>query len=174
MKKKDIRIYVILCILLISVAVLAIMNRGDAELRRALEENREFHIRVDGETVAVVGLQTLLDLEPQEFVTTFATSVSRPRETALRGVELRILLDALDIDTVDAAFYLATGLDGYYSRLSAEEVARAETVYICYMMDAEILKPQSEGGYGPFLLAIRGERFALRWCKYLEAVDIST
>jgi hypothetical protein len=39
-------------------------------------------------------------------------------------------------------------------------------------MDGEILKTQSDGGYGPFMMVIRGSRFAQRWCKYVEAVDV--
>ena len=167
-------VYIALGALFVAVLVLAYLNRGDAELRRALEENREFQIRIDGVTVETVGLQTLLDLNPQEFTTTFATSISAPRETTLRGVELRSLLEALEIDASNAAYFVVSGLDSFYSPLTAAEVEREDTVYICYSMDGEILKTQGEGGFGPFLLAISGERFAQRWCKYVEAVDIKT
>ena len=170
MKNKS--VYITLAVLLVAVAVLAFLNRGDAELRQALEENREFRILVEGEYVATVGLQTLLDLNPQEFTTTYATSITTPRETTLRGVELRLLLDYLGVDTSDAEYYIVTGLDSYYSPLTREEVKKEETVYICFAMDGAILKPQSEGGLGPFLLVIRGEHFAQRWCKYVESVDI--
>ena len=165
-------IYMNLALLLIVVAVLALFNRGDPELRRALEENCEFQIRVEGENVATVNLQILLALDPIEFTTTFSTSVSAPRETTFKGVELRLLLETLEIDTSNADRIIVSGLDAYYSPLTKEEVGRAETVYVCYSMDGEILKTQGEGGFGPFMLVIRGERFAQRWCKYVEAIDI--
>ena len=164
--------YLVLVALLVAVAVLAFFNRGDAELRRALEENREFLILVDGELVTNVSLQMLLDLDPQEFSTMYSTSISAPRETTLKGVELRLLLESLDIDMSDAASYIISGMDSYYSQLSREEVEAEGIVYICYSMDDQILKAQSEGGFGPFMMVIRGSYFAQRWCKYVEAVDI--
>jgi len=172
MSKENKTVYIALGILLVAVIVLVFMNRRDPELRRALEENREFHIRVDGEFAAAVGLQALLDLNPEEFTTTFSTSVSAPRETVLKGVELRLLLESLGIDTSKAGRYIVSGLDAYYSPLTGAEVEKEDNVYICYSMDGEILKSQSEGGFGPFLMVIRGESFAQRWCKYVEAVDI--
>ena len=167
-------VYLVLSLLFVIMSVLAFLNRGDAELRRALEENREFQIRIEGEPVATVSLSTLLGLNPQEFTTTYATSISAPREATLQGVELRLLLDTLEIDTSKAAYYAVTGLDSYYSPLTKEEVEKEETIYICFSMDGEILKKQSEGGFGPFLLVIRDTRFAQRWCKYVESVDIKS
>ena len=165
-------IYITLSVLLIAVVLLAYLNGGDAVLRRALEQNRKFQIRMDGTQVATVSLQDLLDLDPQEFTTTYATSISAPREAKVKGVELRVLLASLNIETSNAVLIIVSGLDSYNSPLTREEVERAETVYICYSMDGEILKTQAEGGFGPFLMIIRDSGFAQRWCKYVEAVDI--
>jgi len=164
-------VYIVLCLLLVVVAALAYMNRGDAELRRALTENREFLIRIDGEHAATVGLQELLDLGPKEFTTSLATSISAPRDVTLRGIELRLLLESIDVDLAHASHFVVSGLDAYYSPLSLSEVLE-ELIYICFSMDGELLKSQDEGGYGPFLMVIHGSRFAQRWCKYVEAVDI--
>jgi len=165
-------VYSVLGVLLVVVALLAFLNRGDVELRRALAENREFQIRVDGRYVATVGLQTLLDIGPQEFSTSFATSITSPRDVTLRGVELRLLLDALDIDTSAASHFVVSALDGYHSPLARAEVEQEGLIYICFAMDGEVLRPQSEGGFGPYMMVIRGSRFAQRWCRYVEAVDV--
>jgi len=154
------------------VVILALLNRGDAGLRRALEEHREFQILTDGELTAKVGLENLLDLNPQEFTTTMATSIGAPKQVTMKGVELRVLLDSLDIDTSQAATIAVSGLDGYVSPLTPAEVNKADDIYICYSLDGEILKTMSEGGMGPFLMVIRSERFAQRWCKYVESIDI--
>ena len=172
MKRVNKIIYIVLGVLLVAVAALVLLNRGDSGLRRAMEENREFRICVDGETVATVNLSKLLDMSPVEFKTTYATSVSAPRETVLRGVELRTLLEALDIDASNADHFVVSGLDSYYSPLTRAEVEKEESVYICFSMDGQVLKTRSEGGLGPFLMVIRGSSFAQRWCKYVEAVDI--
>ena len=172
MKKANKIVYLTLGLLFVIVVVLALMNRGDRELRRALEENREFIVKIDGADAAVVSFQTILDMAPQEFATTFSTSVSAPRNTTLQGVELRILLELLDIDITGASHIIVTGLDSYYSPLTISEVRQDSVVYICYSMDGEILKPRSEGGFGPFMMVLRGSRFAQRWCKYVEAIDV--
>jgi len=165
-------VYLALALLLVVMAVLAYFNRGDPELRRALEENREFHIRIGGEHAATVSLQMLIDLGPVEFATPFATSITASREAMMRGVELRLLLDALEIDYSGASRITVSGLDGYHTPLSSAEVAGEGVVYICYSMDGEIMRSQAEGGFGPFMMVIRGARFAQRWCKYVEAVDV--
>lgn len=172
MKKANRAVYLTLVLLFAVVVISAVLNRGDVELKRALAENRQFQIRRDGESILTVGLHELLDLEPVEFTTRLATSVSEPREVTLQGVELRLLLEALEIDTSEARYFVFSGLDGYYSPLTLAEVEKEEYIYICLAMDGEILKTQSEGGFGPFLMVIRGARFAQRWCKYVEAVDI--
>ena len=172
--KANALVYIALGVLLLVVAVLAFINRGDSEIKRALEENREFLISIDGERIVTVDLKYILDLKPQEFTTPFATSVTVTRETELLGVELRIMLEALDIDISRAKRLIASGLDGYFSPLTREEVEREETVYICYSMDGKILTTKSEGGYGPFMMVIRDTSYAQRWCKYLESVDVVT
>jgi len=171
-KKSNTIVYLVLCLLLVSVIVLAFLNRGDRELSRVLEENREFQIRLGGEYAATVSLKMLLDLSPREFTTSFATSIAASRDVTLRGVELRSLLDAMGIDITNAAHIVVSGLDGYHSALTLAETIQEEHIYICFAMDGEILKTRSEGGFGPFLMVLRGSRFAQRWCKYVEAVDV--
>lgn len=172
MRKADKIVYIALGVLFAAVLLFAFLNRSGREIQRALEENREFLVRVDGEYAATVTLQMLLDLGPQEFKTSFSTSIAAPREVALQGVELRLLFEALGIDVSNADYFAVSGLDGYYSPLTPAEVHSAETIYICYSMDGEILKTMGEGGFGPFMLVIRGSLFAQRWCKYVEAVDV--
>ncbi|MCL2125758.1 MAG: molybdopterin-dependent oxidoreductase [Oscillospiraceae bacterium] len=172
MKKPNIVIYAVLFMLLAATALLAYLNRGDAELRKALEENSEFEVRVGGELVATIGLQMLVDSDPQEFVAAYATSSTSPRDARFKGVELRLVLDALDVDVDKAERIGVTGLDSYYSPLSKEEVESVDNVYICYEMDGDVLKPQGEGGIGPFLLVIRSESYAQRWCKYVTTIDV--
>jgi DMSO/TMAO reductase YedYZ molybdopterin-dependent catalytic subunit len=172
MNKSNRIIFIITGALVVAVAVLAFLNRGDAELRRALQENRQFLLQVDGETVAVVGLQDILDLQPVEFTTRLATSATLPREASFRGVELRHIYALFDVDVSGASLYVVRGLDGFASPLTAEEVASEGLVYLCIAMDGELLKNRSEGGWGPFLMVIRGAAFAQRWCKYVGEIDV--
>ncbi|MCL1827876.1 MAG: hypothetical protein FWG32_00105 [Oscillospiraceae bacterium] len=165
-------VYLTLGLLLIAVSVLAALNRGDAGLKRALEENREFLILTDGEPAVTVGLSDLLDLQPREFSAVMSSSMTSPREVIFKGVELRLILAGLDIDAADAAYIVVTGLDGYVTPLTPEEVYKPENVFMCFETDGEIMKTLGEGGFGPFMLVLPNERFAQRWCKYAETVDI--
>ena len=164
-------ILITVCGLLAAVAVLAVLNRGDAALKRALEENREFLLKAEGETLVTVSLQDIVDMQPVEFSTRLATSISAPREVSLRGVELRLIYESLGIDVSEASLFAVRGLDSYFSPLTYAEVSAAEKVYICIAMDGEWLQDKSSGGWGPFLLVIKDELFAQRWCKYVEEID---
>jgi hypothetical protein len=159
-------------LLLIVVVTLVLVNRGDAELRRALEENRQFQILVEGNIAVTVSLNDLIDMHPQEFITVMNTSANAPQEVSLKGVELRVLLDAFGIDAPPDASFIVSALDGYVSPLTRSEVYKEENAYICYSMDGEILKTWSDGGYGPFMMVLRSELFAQRWCKYVETIDV--
>ena len=171
MKSETRIITAIISLLVIAVAVLIFLNRGDAALKQALQENRQFLLKVDGEVAAIVGLQDVLDLKPEEFTTRLSTSATLPRDTVLQGVELRRIYRHFDIDTSGAKLYAVRGLDGYFSPLRAEEVAAENKIYVCIAMDGAILTDKSSGGWGPFLLVIRGSAFAQRWCKYIEEID---
>ena len=171
MKRESRFILTVVCVLLALTAVLALLNRGDAALKRALQENRQFILKAGGETAAVVGLQDILDIGTEKFTTRLSTSVTSPRDAEFEGVELRAVYAWMGVDISEAALFDVRGLDGYFSPLKAEEVMAEGKVYICIGMDGELLTEKSAGGWGPFLLVIRGSVFAQRWCKYVEEID---
>ena len=164
-------ILTIICVLLMLISVLAYLNSGDVALKRALQENRQFLLKVDGETAAVVHLQDILDAGTESFTTRLSSTTITPRSADFEGVELRSLYAYLDVDVSAAALFDVRGLDGYFSPISSAEVASENKIYICISMDGEILKDKSAGGWGPFMLVIRGAAFAQRWCKYVEEID---
>ena len=171
MSKSNRIILIIVGVLIAAVAVLAYLNQGDAALKLALQENRQFLLKVNGETAAVVGLQDILDIGTEKFVTRISSTVATPRDAGFEGVELRRIYEHMGVDVSEATAFHAKGLDGYFSPISAKQVAAEETIYICIAMDGEILTDKSSGGWGPFLLVIRGSRFSQWWCKYLEEID---
>ncbi|MCL1805706.1 MAG: hypothetical protein FWG28_06900 [Clostridiales bacterium] len=171
MKRDNRFILVAVCVLLALVAALAYLNRGDAALKRALQENRQFVLKAGGETAAVVGLQDIIDIGTEKFTTRLSTSVTLPRDAEFEGAELRTIYARMGVDISEAALFDVRGLDGYFSPLKAEEVAAEGVVYVCISMDGELLADKSAGGWGPYLLVIRGSTFAQRWCKYVEEID---
>ncbi|MCL1849143.1 MAG: hypothetical protein FWF83_05685 [Clostridiales bacterium] len=161
----------VVCVLLVLISVLVYLNNSDAALKRALQENRQFLLKVDGETAAVVHLQDILDCKPERFTTRLSSTTMLPRDVDFEGVELRLLYAFLGMDIPAAALFHVRGLDGYFSPISATEVTAENKIYICISMDGEILQAKSAGGWGPFMLVIRDSAFAQRWCKYVEEID---
>ena len=164
-------ILMIICVLLALVSIFAYLNAGDAALKRALQENRRFLLKVDGETAAEVGLQDVVEIGVEKFTTRLSSTAAPARDVDFEGVELRLLYDRLGIDVSEAALFDVRGLDGYFSPISPDEVTTEKKIYLCISMDGEILTDKSTGGWGPFLLVIRGSVFAQRWCKYVEEID---
>jgi DMSO/TMAO reductase YedYZ molybdopterin-dependent catalytic subunit len=158
--------------LVVVAMAMARQSQFDPEHRRLLEENRQFIIRMNGEIIATVGYQDLMDLQIEEFTTTMTTSISPPRQVKLVGVELRYVLEALEIDRSEAKRFVFLGHDGYISHVRPAEVDKPGVIYLCLSMDGKVLKNQQEGGFGPFLMVIRGAPFAQRWCKYVESIEI--
>jgi len=158
--------------LILAVCVLAWLNRGDLTLKRELSENREFLLRINGETAATVTMSDMLALKPTEFETIMDTSISDPAEVRFTGVELREILAYKGIEIPPENFCEAVGLDSYYSSVSYGEIMEKGRVYICVAMNGKPLAPKEEGGMGPFLMVITGGGFSMRWCKYVEGINI--
>ena len=173
MAKANRIILLIVGVLLTAIVVLAYlnMNSDDVALKRALQENRQFLLKVNGETAAVVGLQDILDMETVKFTTRLSSTTITPRNADFEGVELRAIYERLGIDISGASIFDVRGLDGYDSPLSIDEVMAEEKIYVCIAMDGAILTDKGSGGWGPFLLVIRGSTFAQRWCKYVEEIN---
>ena len=171
MIKRNRVILVTIGLLVAAIAVLAFINQGGADRRRTLQEDRQFLLKLDGEVAATAGLQDLMGLQPEEFTTRLAAGGAMPRDTVLQGVELRLIYEHFGIDMSGATVFIVRGLDGYASAVRPAEVMAEDTIYICIRMDGNLLEGKGAGGWGPFLMAVRGSRFAQRWCKYVEEVD---
>ena len=165
-------IYQTLSVFVVIVIVLIFFSDSDPELRQALEEKREFLILSNGEHEASVRLEVFIAMEPQEFTTSFDLAGSGMRETVFKGVELRFILETYNIDASSANEFLLFGLESSYQPITRDEVEKEENVYVCYSMDGEIMKLQSEGGLGPFVIVVRDELRSQRLLRYVEAIDI--
>ena len=161
----------IIAALLLLVVVTALLNTGDLELKRQLEMDQQFIVSWEGGRVFVT-MDDLLALQPQDFPAILDTSVSDAREVTVRGVELSRLLDSLGVPWQGAEYFEINGLDEYYSPVLLSEVQEPDNVLICIAMDGKALGSKSSGGFGPYLMVIRGELFSQRWCKYIEEVAL--
>ena len=117
-------------------------------------------------------LDYLKTLESETFKTVVRSSGKKPREAEYTGVLLSTFLDALGFDLEEKRQILISGTDGYAVAVTVKEVFEPGNVYIAYALDGEALKPKRAGGEGPYQLIIRKDFFSLRWCKYVNRVEI--
>ena len=169
--KKNRWIGITVGILFAAVVLLMTLNRGNLEEKRALESNAQFAIIQEARSVKV-DMRDIEELQPESFTTIMDTSTTAPTEVAMKGVELRKILEAKDISLEPGQTVEVRALDGYASALTYEEVMTPEDVYIVIEMNGEMLTPKKEGGMGPYLMVIRSAQFAQRWVKFVQDVEI--
>lgn len=169
--KKNTWIYLTLLLLIVAVIVFAWLNRGSIQEKRELEESAQFQL-ISGEEKAMVTMHDIEALGPQDFTTIMDTSTTDPTEVSMRGVELRKILESKGIDILPGQSVEVRALDGYASALTYEEIMTPEDVYIVFEMNGEELGVKADGGMGPYLMVIRSARFAQRWVKFVQDVEI--
>ena len=152
-------------VLLLAAAGLWLVNGGMTSNAQAIV------FKMDGEEVAVKGLDFLLTLESHDFKATIRSSGQKAREVEYTGVLLADVFQSLNIDTQGKTQIIFKGADAYMVPVSLNEL-EGDNLYIAFKMDGEYLKPRSEKGFGPFQLVILNDPFSLRWCKYLCEVEI--
>ena len=167
--KQTIIITVAVLVLAVLVAVLAYLNAGDLDRKRALEKDAEFVLRY-GDMEHRVGREKIVNLGTVEFPTVMRTGSTGPTNVTFQGIELRTLLEAYEIAIEPDSMIDVKALDGYISVFEGEEVLDHESVYITIAMNGEPLQTKSEGGVGPFYLVIRDTEFAQRWVKFMEEI----
>lgn len=170
-KKETLVIIICITLLTVAVAVLAALGANDIGLKRELEMNAEFVIKYNDAEQRVT-MQDMINLKPVDFDAVLNTSNTSPKVVKFTGVELSKICESKGIDISSALVFEVRALDGYSSALSIDEVLSEGNVYICIYMDGEVLKPKSEGGFGPYMMVISSSVYSQRWCKYVQEVVI--
>ncbi|OWZ83835.1 molybdopterin-dependent oxidoreductase [Natranaerobius trueperi] len=160
-------------VLVLIVAVTAYLNAGESEERARSQEEATIFINHEGEQVAEVEFDNILDLEQQEFEETLRSSDSPDRDNMYTGVALKDLLADRDISLDEIEQVVTRAVDGYTVALSAEEVLEEDNVYIVYKVNDKPLPPKEEGGSGPYQIVIRNDDFGQRWNKFLMELDVN-
>jgi hypothetical protein len=170
-KKSTLGISITVLLLLLSVAILAHLNAGSADMKKELEMNAEFFLTSNGSQYRVT-MQDLLDLDPVDFDAVMDTSTTEPTPVTFTGVELSKLCKKYGIEINDSTIFHVKALDGYASAVTGEEALAEGNVYICIYMNGEVLRPKSEGGFGPYLMVVKNAQYSQRWCKYVEEIIV--
>ena len=160
--KTKIIVIVTVAILTCGTAVLAVLNRQNSEPADA----NSFIITVGGQSYEVTrGLMEEIGITAIEVKKSTSKSPSAP--VSLEGVPLKSVLDRLGIDIRDKESCVSRASDGFSAVISTVEALDPENAFIVAAQNGEPLKPLMDGGVGPFLLVIRKDPFANRWCRGL-------
>jgi len=160
--KTKIIIIVTVAILACGTAVLAVLNRQISEPA----ETNSFIITAGGQSYEVTrGLMEEIGLISVEVKKSTSKSPSAP--ISLEGVPLREVLDRLEIDVRGTERCLSRASDNYSTVIGAGEALDPENAFIAAAQNGEPLKPLINGGDGPFMLVLRKDPFANRWCRGL-------
>ncbi len=164
-------IYYTVFLLIILLALFAWLNRGNIEEKRELEETAQFNL-ICNQTKVSVSFSDLQALEPENFTTIMDTSTTEPTEVTMRGVELIRILHDKDISLSEEQTVEVRALDGYASVLTYSEIMESQNVYIVFEMNGEPLGVKADGGMGPYLMVIRSAKYAQRWVKFVQDVEL--
>ncbi len=170
-KRMKIIIAIVVALLVLVITVLAYLNAGDIERKKDLEMRAEFIIRQNSREQRLT-MQDILDLDPVDFETVKRTSTSEPTPVTFTGVDFSKLFLAYGFEIDNSSTVQVMSLDGYASAISGQEILSGDNVYLCIYMDGEPMKTKQEGGFGPYLMVIKNDRFAQRWCKFVEVITI--
>ncbi len=164
-------IWSIITALLIIIALFAFLNSGNRKDRITNQESSIICLNFGGKRL-LIGLREIKSLKEYEFEATLRRSSSGERVNIYKGVQLKDLLKANDIDIEKIDQVVTKAVDGYTVVLSRKEVSEDDNVYIVYEMNQKALLPKKEGGSGPYQLIIRKDSFGQRWNKFLMELDI--
>ena len=158
--------------LVLVVGVSGYLNWAGSGDRLESQSEATLFIVSGGERTHTVDFTVIEDLERREFTATLRSSGEAPRDLTYTGVELRHLLEHLNLDLENVDQIVTRAADGYAVALGADEVSREDNVYIVYMIDGEPMAPKEEGGSGPYQLVIREDEFGQRWNKFLMEIEL--
>lgn len=171
MKKSTLIILASVVALSAALFVLMALNRHDLELSLALRSSGQFAVCDDGEVIATVSGEDLRSVGLTRFTAIMDTSLTDPEEVEFEGVELKKLLEYLEIERAFSSCEFF-GSDGFASAVSRSETEKDGCVYICVAMNGQALKDREQGGMGPYLMVVADARFSARWCKYVERIEL--
>ncbi len=120
-----------------------------------------------------VSLTDIMTFDIVIFEATVRSSGNDPEVIEFGGVLLFDILVDLDIDLSGEETVIFKSLDGYQTRVSAQEVMQTDNVYVVYQRNQQKTLSRSEGGTGPLEVVIALDPFSQRWNKYLVEIEIA-
>ena len=164
-------VIIVSAILAVIVAVFAWLNRDYIAMRSGAQESSVFFVSAGGEEFSV-NMEDLTALSPADIPANYKTTGQDAETRVYQGVSLKEIIDYLEIDYsgFSSAHFFAA--DGYASALTIKEAMDSGKCFIAVSLDKKPLGTKEDGGSGPFMMILPGDRFSQRWCKFLIEVTL--
>lgn len=162
-------IVIVIALLTVTTAIGAFINMRSSEERRASLKAAEISVIVDGAEVKRFTMQSLAELEIEEFSAKLKSSVMEsPEEHTYTGIALKDLFSSAGISLEDRSRVITYSADGYAVPLKTEEILENDNIYLVFKDNGDYLSVYGEkDGQGPYMIVVRGDRYSQRWAKYV-------
>ncbi len=173
MNSKNKILIITIAVLFLTATAAIILNRGNIEAQRELNNNAIFIIKENGQEVAQFNMSEIQAIGEIEFEATIRSSGRDPQDNTYTGVLLRNIFEHAGVSLENHSAIVVTAADGYASAVDIEKVLDDDNVYLAYIIDGELLGTREEGGVGPYQLIIRKDPFSQFWVKFAVSADIN-
>lgn len=174
MKKKfseNKKVIVVLGILVLVAAVIASANLYITNLQNREIKPHQIQVLKDGKDAARIDMSAVEERDRVEFSAQIKRKVGEPVPHTFSGAALYTLLKNYGIGIEDAAEIVLTSEDNFSVKLTPQEVADPDNVYIVSKMDGQEIKGIDDKGFS-YMVVIRKDDVSTRWAKYLRKVEI--
>ena len=159
-------------LLIVIVAVFAVLNAGNTEEKKELENSKSIIVKSGGMEIGTVDMDFIKSAGEKELSAIIDTTNSQPKEHFYTGVPMKNVLQKLGIHIDDYKMFSVKAIDGYVVAFERNEIKDDDNVYIVYKEDGKDLGTKSSGGNGPYQIIVKKDQFGQRWCKYIVEIEL--
>ena len=161
MKKSAIIIIVIITLLIIAAGVLVTIISKNAPQT----DDGGFAVTTAGET-RIVDMAMLEKIGMTEITLIKKTSKTQPAERTYTGLPLKKLFEYMDIEVREKVACVAS--DNFAMAYKPAEAEDGDNLFIAVKEDSEPFEEKD----GRFVMVVRKDEFAMRWCKKLIEIKV--
>ncbi|MCR3922182.1 MAG: molybdopterin-dependent oxidoreductase [Firmicutes bacterium] len=165
------KVVILVTVLMVIVGITAFINKSNLHEKATSQADAILRIKAD-DIETEVDFNTIKALEEVEFAAVLRSSGKPDVDTTFKGVQLKDILDKMEIDIAGKAQIVTKAVDAYTVALSMAEVLEDDNVYVVYERDGANLETKKDGGSGPYMLVIRNDQFGQRWNKFLMEITL--
>ena len=151
---------IVIAVLVLAVAVLAIVNRGNSEDRPGM-------VVTSGNTEITAAWE---DIDSQSFEGDLVNGKGEVSHNTYEGAELSAILGDNGINLTEDAVVTVTSEDNYSAELTGAEILESGKVYVALSQNGEMIEG-IEGGQGAQLIVF-GDPNSKRAVRYMKNVAI--